>query len=133
MSVSEQDAKRFRRFVSANYWQFAKTYAAFCPHEYTLKKWDKTGDFMWFCQFVWDHGFNGRYGKNPAHYFIDEETGYYYFVPPADTDGNGKVKPEMTLINRSTLKEFEFIPEETMFGTEYVVKRLPPEKREKWY
>ena len=127
------DLERFRRFVKSNYWQFAKTYAAFCPHEYTLRKWDKTGDFEWFLKFVWDNGFEAWYGKNMCHYFIDEQTGYYYFVSQFDILEDGSVNPKTGLVNRSHVKEFEFVEEITMFGTQTKVKRLPPEKREKWY
>lgn len=132
--LTQEEAQRFRRFTKSSYWQFAKTYAAFCPHEYTLRKWDKTGDFMWFCQLVWDKGFWAKYGKNPAKYFVDEETGYYYFVSPGDIEDGPeeKIRLGMSLINRSHVNEFEFVEEITLFGTEVKVKRLPPERRKPW-
>lgn len=130
--LNEQDAKRFRRFIKANYWQFAKTYASFCPHEYALKRNDRTGDFKWFCETVIANGFDARFGKNTAKYFIDYETGYYYFVPYGDIDENGKLMPHAMLINRSHVNEFEFVEEITMFGTDVIVKRLPPDRRKPW-
>lgn len=131
--IPEQDAKRFREFVDTHRWQFARTYAAFCPHEYTLRKFDKTGDFAWFVKFVWDNGFWATYGKNKGRYFIDCETGYYYFAVPMDILEDGSVNPETSLINRSHTKEFEFVREDSLFDTIMRVKRLPPERREKWY
>ena len=32
------DHNGFRDFVNRHAWTFAKTYAAFCPHEYLVKK-----------------------------------------------------------------------------------------------
>lgn len=130
--LTEQEAKRFRRFAKSSYWQFAKTYAAFCPHEYTLRKWDKTGDFKWFCETVFRCGFEAKFGKGVGKYFIDHETGYYYFVALSDINEAGELKPEIMLINRSHVNEFEFVEETTLFGTEIKVKRLPPEKRGPW-
>lgn len=130
--LTQEEAQRFRRFVKSNYWQFAKTYAAFCPHEYTLRKWDKTGDFKWFCETVYRCGIEARFGKGIGKYFVDYETGYYYFVALSDINESGELKPEITLINRSHVNEFEFVEEATLFGTEVKVKRLPPERRKPW-
>lgn len=132
--IPEADAKRFRELVDNHKWIFAKTYAAFCPHEYTLKRdrWSAES-FKWFVKFVWDNGFWARYGKSEAKYFIDNETGYYYFVSPADMTESGEATDIVNLVNRSHLKEFEFVEETSLFGTEVKVKRLPKEQREKWY
>ena len=130
--IPEAEAKKFRECVDKHRWIFAKTYASFCPHEYTLKReyWTSE-DFKWFVKFVWDNGFWAKYGKNEAKYFIDDETGYYYFVSPADMTDTGEAKTELHLINRSSLKEFEFVEENSLFGTEIKVKRLQKEKRGK--
>ena len=130
--LTQEEAQRFRRFTKSSYWQFAKTYAAFCPHEYTLRKWDKTGDFQWFFETVYRCGFDATYGNNIARYFVDSETGYYYFVPHADVHDGGIMNAHVTLINRPHVNEFEFVEETTLFGTEVKVKRLPPEKRKPW-
>lgn len=127
--IPEEDAKRFRDFVNSHRWVFAKTYAAFCPHEYTLRHEATWNDFTWFAKFVWANGFDATFGKSKSRYFIDQGSGWYYFVFPVDFDEDGNVQRTMTLINRGSLNEFEFVPEETIFGTEYRVKRLPPEKR----
>lgn len=130
--LNEKDAKRFRQFVDSHYWQFAKTYAAFCPHEYTMRKWDKSGDFQWFFETVYQNGFDASYGKNKARYFVDYETGYYYFVPHGEVHDGGIMNDGVTLINRSHVNEFEFVEEITMFGPEVKVKRLPKDRRKPW-
>lgn len=127
--ISEMDEKRFRMLVENHRWCFAKTYAAFCPHEYTLRKEWRDAEFKWLAQFVWKNGFYARYGKITSKYFIDEETGWYYFVFPNDVDADVNILDSMTLLNRSTLNQFEFVQEETMFGAETICKRLPKEKR----
>ena len=109
--LTERDAYRFKRFVKCNYWQFAKTYASFCPHEYTLKKWDKTGDFEWFCNCVIKNGFVARYGKKKSMYFVDAEERRYYFVPFEDIGENEEIKPTVILINRASLDDWELVQE----------------------
>ena len=129
-TVPEQDAERFRRLVNGHRWIFAKTYAAFCPHEYTLRKAFRIDEnFQWLAKFVWNNGFWAKYGKNTSKYFIDEEGGYYYFVFAPDVDAAGNIKNSMTLLNRASLKEWELVEEDTMFGTEYRWKRLSKDKR----
>ena len=127
--IPEEDAKRFRDFVNSHRWVFAKTYAAFCPHEYTLRHEAIWEEFKSFFEFIWKYGFDAYYGKIKQRYFIDDETGWYYFVSENDVNEAGEAQRTANLINRSHLNEFEFVPEETIFGTEYRVKRLRPEKR----
>lgn len=133
--VSEQDASKFRMLVDQHRWIFAKTYAAFCPHQYTLKRegW-RSGDFKWFVKFIWDNGFWATYGKNRCKYFIDSETGFYYFVTQDDMlEDKSAANDVVFLVNRSHLNEFEFVDESTLFGDDIRVKRLPKEERKKWY
>lgn len=127
--IPEADEKKFREFVNNHRWIFAKTYAAFCPHEYSLRRESLRDDFVWFAKFVWDNGFFARYGKNTNKYFVDEEGGWYYFVFPVDIDENGDVLDTMTLINRGSLNQWEIVKEETLFGEEFKCKRLPKERR----
>lgn len=132
--IPEEDARKFRNLVYSHRWIFAKTYASFCPHEYTLKREGWTDvDFKWFVKFVWDNGFWAKYGKNRCKYFVDFETGFYYFVSPADmNDNQTDANSIVSLVNRSHLNEFEFVEEQSLFETEYRVKRLPPEERKPW-
>lgn len=128
--VDEADARRFRSLVKSHRWIFAKTYAAFCPHEYSLRReWKVDEDFEWFAKFVWDNGFFAKYGKNTSKYFIDEEAGWYYFVFVPDMDESENIKSTMSLINRASLGQWEVVEEANMFGTEWRWKRLPKERR----
>ena len=127
--IPEADEKKFREFVNNHRWTFAKTYAAFCPHEYTVRKYCKTGEFEWFIKFIWQNGFFARYGKNSCKYFVDNEAGWYYFVSPVDVDDDGNVRDEMGWINRGSLNQWEIAREENLFGEEYICKRLPKERR----
>ena len=127
--IPEADAKRFRKFVDSHRWIFAKTYAAYCPHEYTLRRESDREDFIWFVKFVWSNGFFAKYGKNVSKYFVDEDGGWYYFVFPVDIDENGEVLNSMTLINRGSLNQWELVKEESLFGEEWRWKRLPKERR----
>ena len=129
--IPQQDVDKFKKFVETHRWIFAKTYAAFCPHEYTLQRDSKWEDFAEFFEFIWNNGFDAYYGSNLQRYFIDTDTGWYYFVSGNDVDENGKAKRSANLINRGSLKEFEFTYTDSLFGREYRVKRLPPDRRGK--
>jgi len=128
--IRVEDAKRFRKFVNGHMWTFAKTYAAFCPHEYTLRRYADPEEFAWFARFIHDNGFRARYGKSESTYFIDDETGWYYFVSDADFNEDMSLSTVIGLINRANLGQFEFVEESDLFGTRTVVKRLPKERRQ---
>lgn len=129
IEVNDEDVKKFRRLANSHRWIFAKTYAAFCPHEYTLRKEWGREDFEWFAKFIRDNGIVARYGKEPKMYFVDEEQEWYYFVIYADFDENGNVVDEMFGVNRGSLRQWEFSEEESLFGKEWRCKRLPKERR----
>lgn len=133
--IPEEDAQRFRQLVQTHRWIFAKTYAAFCPHEYTLtREWRPRSDFDWFAKFIRDNGFDAYFGKSGAkRYFIDDGAGWYYFVVPEDFDDAGNVVPGIFGINRGSMKQWELIEETDLFGTRYRWKRLPKERRENPY
>ena len=129
--IPEDDVRKFRQFVDSHRWIFAKTYAAFCPHEYTLQRESNWEDFAEFFEFIWNNGFDAFYGKKlMQRYFIDYERGWYYFVSYNDVDENGKAQKTATLINRASLKQWELVEEESLFGTTYRWKRLPKERRQ---
>lgn len=127
--INEADAKRFHEFVDNHRWIFAKTYAAFCPHEYALRRECRDSDFRWFVEFIWKNGFWARWGKNTRKYFVDEERGWYYFLFTEDFDENDSVKSSMTLINRGSLGQWEIVEEQSLFGSEWICKRLPKDRR----
>ena len=98
------DHSSFRDFINRHEWTFAKTYAAFCPHEYIVMKKQPVEEWLLFpeiAQFIRDKGFVAEYGRlGPNWYYIADEH-YYWTMDPKveDTD----------LINRAKLSDFEFI------------------------
>ena len=98
------DHNIFRNFIERHEWIFAKTYAAFCPHEYIVMKWLPEEEWPLFpqiAQFIRDEGFVAEYGRlGPNWYYIVDEY-YYWTLDPKveDTD----------LINRAKLSDFEFV------------------------
>ena len=93
----------FRDFINRHEWTFAKTYAAFCPHEYIVMKKQTEDEWPLFpeiAQFIRDEGFVAEYGRlGPNRYYIVDEYYYWTLDPKAeDTD----------LINRAKLSDFEF-------------------------
>ena len=105
------EVEAVRRAVAGHKWIFAKTYAAFCPHEYTLRKdWENDDEYRFLVNFIWRYGLEAYYGKKtvPNRYWFDHENGYYYFVFPDDTDEKGNATDKMILINRGRICEFDF-------------------------
>ncbi len=115
-----------RRIVNEHEWKFAKTYAAFCPHEYTLRdKWNNRTDYNNLVNFIWRHGVLAQYGKTePKIYWFDHESGKYYFIFFEDFDENGHATDKATLINRANISDFEFwIDEDDMVRCKTKPKR----------
>ena len=115
---SDEELQYIRRIINDNYWRFAKTYAEFCPHEYTLwKTWKNKVDYNNMVEFIGRNGVRAQYGKTCAKtYWIDHETGYYYFIFDEDIDENGKATKEAYLVNRAKLADFEFWTEDSENG-----------------
>lgn len=119
--IAADELERFRALVDAHAWRFAKTYASFCPHEYTLKRegWNST-DLKWFVEFIWANGFDAVWGNTGSkRYFIDSERGWYYFLFRDDTDENGIASGATTLVNRASLDLWEVVEESDLFGSVY--------------
>ena len=97
------DHDAFRAFINRHEWTFAKTYAAFCPHEYVVMKQLPREEWPLFPQiarFIREEGFTAEYGKlGPNRYYIVDE--YYYWT----LDPNAE---DTALINRAKLSDFEF-------------------------
>lgn len=141
--LSPEDRAFARQFINTHKWRWARTYASFCPHEYAINyEMDRPdyrrGAFKRFGDLIVKHGFNAKFGKNPGKYLIDDDTGFYYFVPESDIQADGGVAVDIHLINRSHINEFEFVEEEVpeLFGDVddgiLRVRRLPPSKRKPW-
>lgn len=111
----EPELSYIRRIIAEHRWIFAKTYAAFCPHEYTLRKeWGNDEDFRALVNFIWRNGLDARYGKKDQanRYWFDHKGGYYYFIFPGDTDGEGNAADGVILINRAKISDFDFRKDE---------------------
>ena len=105
------EVAHIRKLIREHRWIFAKTYAAFCPHEYTLRKtWNKDADFEALIRFIRQNGLDAWYGRmNHANrYWFDHEGGYYYFIFPDDTDEEGNPSKNTVLVNRAKVTDFDF-------------------------
>ena len=91
-------------FINRHEWTFAKTYAAFCPHEYIVMK--KQPEEEWplfpeFAQFIRENGFVAEYGRlGPNRYLVVDD--YYYWTLDKNVE-------DTDLINRAKLSDFHFI------------------------
>ena len=108
------DHNGFRDFILNHDWTFAKTYAAFCPHEYIVMKKQPKEEWKFFpeiARFIRESGFTAEYGRlGPNWYYIVDE--YYYWTM------NEKVE-DTDLINRAKLSDYEFVD----IGEKTVVRR----------
>lgn len=106
-----EENERIRQYINANYWKFAKTYAEFCPHEYTLRQyWRDKASYNALVHHIWKYGVDGYYGTKtvPNRYWFDHEGGYYYFIYQEDTDEEGNPTDQAYLINRAKIEDFPF-------------------------
>jgi len=96
--------EEFRSFIQSHPWTFAKTYAAFCPHEYVVKgrlcpEDQKT--FEEIVLFIRKNGFLAIYGKkSPNQYYIVDD--HYYWTMPDTLEATD-------ILNRAKLTDFDFI------------------------
>ena len=99
--------EEFKQFIDHHTWTFAKTYAAFCPHEYVIK--DRLPEaeqhiFEQIVTYIRENGFIAIYGrKGPKQYYSVGE--YYYWTMGAPVD-------ETTVLNRARLADYSFIETE---------------------
>ena len=97
----------FQQVIDRNKWTFAKTYAAFCPHEYVVKERLAEEDqrvFEEITLFIRENGFTAQYGnKGPNRYYIVDE--YYYWTMGAPIE-------ETTILNRARSKDYSFVKTE---------------------
>ncbi len=98
------DHNCFRAFINHHDWTFAKTYAAFCPHEYIVMKRLPEEEHTLFpeiAQFIRDKGFVAKYGRlEPRSYYIVDD--YYYWTMDEKVE-------DTDLINRAKLTDFDFV------------------------
>ena len=74
--------KEVVNFINTHHWTFAKTYAAFCPHEYVAEEWLKTKaekDFFWeFGNFIQEKGKTATYGRLKPNQYLRVGEWYYW-------------------------------------------------------
>lgn len=119
-----------RQFIDGSTWTFAKTYAAFCPHEYVVRRrCENPRTFDSFGQFVMDNGFWCRFGKgDPGLYWIDPDGDYYYWVLPGQMDGERFIGE--SIINRARRDLWEIYKYEDLLGAEWRVRYKTKAERE---
>ena len=112
---SAEEVSAVRGVIAGHRWIFARTYAAFCPHEYTLRReWAEDAEFRLLVKHIRKYGAEAFYGKKKYanRYWFDHENGYYYFITPEDTDGEGNVAESCVLVNRAKIADFDFWKDE---------------------
>lgn len=93
----------FREWVGKQNWVFAKTYAAFAPHEYVIrgKCFGDDEQFFAACQCILDHGIRMFYYKTERKYlFLD---GYFYWIM------GDEVNEERKVINRCRPEDYDIV------------------------
>ena len=104
MAMTHED---FRSFIESHSWIFAKTYAAFCPHEYVVKDRlspEEQKQFEEIVLFIRENGFLAIYGKKePNQYYIVDD--HYYWTMPDTLEATD-------ILNRAKLSDFEFVDTE---------------------
>ena len=87
---SDEDMDRFKAYIAEVRWQFAKTYAATFPHEYTIPNWreDLTDDYLWVVkEFIINHGVKGKFFRSTYHYFYFDNWKYWMVPSPKGQPG----------------------------------------------
>ena len=103
MTTEPMTHSAFTQFILRNTWIFAKTYAAFCPHEYVVKERlpaEEQAEFEQIVTFIREQGFIASYGRlGPNRYYTVED--YYYWTM-------GDPVEETNILNRAKLVDYEF-------------------------
>lgn len=90
MTSPDEDIQRLIVNLRRADWKFAKTYAAFMPHWYTVgKKWQSIDDFKWTAQAIVTHGRHEQFFKSQPsrRYFYVDGWRYWIMDPdPADAE-----------------------------------------------
>ena len=92
-----------REFIAKQRWIFAKTYAAFAPHEYIIKgKCNATDDeFEAFARAIVNHGIRMFYYKNERKYLLID--GYFYWIMTDEVD------EKTNIINRCMPEDYDIV------------------------
>ncbi len=97
----------FREFIARNTWIFAKTYAAFCPHEYIVKDHlpeEEKVAFEQIVSFIREKGFDAVFGNlGPNQYYTVDD--YYYWTMGAPVE-------QTIILNRAKHSDYDFVAAE---------------------
>ncbi len=103
MTTEPMTHSAFKQFILRNTWIFAKTYAAFCPHEYVVKERlpvEEHAVFEQIVTFIREQGFIASYGRlGPNRYYTVDD--YYYWTM-------GEPVKDTNILNRAKLVDYEF-------------------------
>ena len=103
MNAEPMTHAAFKQFILLNTWIFAKTYAAFCPHEYVVKERltaEEQALFEKIVTFIREQGFVATYGRlGPNRYYTVDD--YYYWTM-------GEPVEKTNILNRAKLVDYEF-------------------------
>lgn len=92
-----------REWLEAQHWIFAKSYAAFAPHEYIVR--GKNGvtdeDFYKACHCILDNGIRMFYYKHERTYLFTG--GYFYWLMGEE------VNEDRTVINRCKPEDYDIV------------------------
>ena len=96
MQAMTANETRYRKYIGSVRWQFAKTYADTWPHEYTIREWtpDQEQEFVWFAQYIREHGITRPFFKRMHTYFEVDEWEYWTMGEPID---------EIVVLNRALI------------------------------
>jgi len=78
-------------FVETTAWTFAKTYADTWPHEYIVRDRVEEKLFLALVRHIREHGYEGRFYRNPITYFDEDEMVYWTMGAPIE---------ETSIVNR---------------------------------
>ena len=92
-----------REYFGRQRWVFAKSYAAYAPHEYIIRGKCYGNDQMFFaaCQYILDNGVRMFYYKHERKYLILD--GYFYWIM------GDEVNEERTVINRCKPEDYDIV------------------------
>lgn len=93
--IGPEDLERIRAFIAGHRWVFAKTMPQH-PHEYTLRKNAVEEEFLFFVEYIRQHGYDQKFGKSATYIYLNVDGRTYWTM--------GDTIPYTILINRAKLE-----------------------------
>ena len=106
--------EEFKEFIERNSWTYAKTYAAFCPHEYVVK--DRLSEdeklvFEQIVSFIREKGFVAIYGRKGPNRYYTVDLHYYWTM--------GEPVEATNILNRAKITDYDFVETEKGLTVRY--------------